>query len=230
MYVASFSDATRSLLENARERVRSGELSERRLARLIGVSQPHMHNILAGKRALTPEVADRVLEALGISLASLEGAPSRGEPAAALAPWLAGPLGGGRAFPGEAAEPLARFFRQEILAGLFSPYLGRVAEQETGMQPTLLPGDDLLLECGGAGLRRLRPSRIYAIEWRGKSYLCRCRSDGDAMALWTDSETAFPPPKRIALGRRKLEEVVRGEVVWHGRVLSFERGSGARAG
>jgi hypothetical protein len=31
-----------------RERVMNGEISERRLAQLTGISQPHMHNVLKG--------------------------------------------------------------------------------------------------------------------------------------------------------------------------------------
>ena len=38
----SLNDLHRRLVEVARERVRSGEVSERGLARLCGVSQPHM--------------------------------------------------------------------------------------------------------------------------------------------------------------------------------------------
>src|SRR5579885_3347408 len=43
----------------------------RRLARLTGVSQPHIHNILKGIRTLTPDVADLVLEHLDLDLLDL---------------------------------------------------------------------------------------------------------------------------------------------------------------
>ena len=46
-------------------------LTERGLAGLIGVSQPHMHNILKGIRKLSPVVADRILATLEISLLDL---------------------------------------------------------------------------------------------------------------------------------------------------------------
>ena len=54
-----------------RERVQRGELTERRLARLTGISQPHIHNVLNGKRSLSPEAADRVITTLGINLLDL---------------------------------------------------------------------------------------------------------------------------------------------------------------
>ncbi len=49
-------------------RIRDGELTERGLARATGVSQPHMHNVLKGARVLSPELADQVLERLGMSV------------------------------------------------------------------------------------------------------------------------------------------------------------------
>lgn len=52
-------------------RIDNGEYTERGFARLIGISQPQMHNILKGQRKLSPEVADTILSKLQISLAAL---------------------------------------------------------------------------------------------------------------------------------------------------------------
>ena len=52
-------------------RVRNGEITERRLALLTGVSQPHIHNVLKGARMLSPEIADQILECLHISIFDL---------------------------------------------------------------------------------------------------------------------------------------------------------------
>ncbi len=57
--------------EEIRWRVRNGEISERGLARLAGLSQPHVHNVLKGVRVLSPESADRLLRALGLNAADL---------------------------------------------------------------------------------------------------------------------------------------------------------------
>ncbi|HJT87699.1 MAG TPA: helix-turn-helix transcriptional regulator [Bryobacteraceae bacterium] len=53
------------------ERIRSGEWTERRLALRAGVSQPHLHNVLRGKRLLSPAMADRILHSLHLDLAEL---------------------------------------------------------------------------------------------------------------------------------------------------------------
>jgi transcriptional regulator with XRE-family HTH domain len=59
------------LILNLRERVRTGEITERRMARLTGVSQPHLHNVLSGKRSLSIEMADQILHCLHLELLDL---------------------------------------------------------------------------------------------------------------------------------------------------------------
>jgi transcriptional regulator with XRE-family HTH domain len=61
------------LLEMVRERVRNGQMTERRLGRLTGVSQPHIHNVLKGVRFLSTELADQILEQLEIAPTELLG-------------------------------------------------------------------------------------------------------------------------------------------------------------
>ena len=48
--------------------VRSGDATERGLARLTGVSQPHMHNVLKGKRLLSLGMADQIVAQLHLDL------------------------------------------------------------------------------------------------------------------------------------------------------------------
>ncbi len=59
------------LIAQIRWRVQNGELTERRLARMIGVSQSHMHNVLKGIRVLSPAMGDRILQHLRLSLLEL---------------------------------------------------------------------------------------------------------------------------------------------------------------
>lgn len=66
-----FMKLQKRLVAVIKEKVRNGNLTERGLARQIGVSQPHLHNILKGVRKLSPEVGDQILEALEISLIDL---------------------------------------------------------------------------------------------------------------------------------------------------------------
>ena len=54
-----------------RERVRNGELTERGLARMVGISQPHMHNVLQGKRTFSIETTDDVMRYLRVDVLDL---------------------------------------------------------------------------------------------------------------------------------------------------------------
>src|SRR5580700_9335013 len=65
-------------VSQVRARVRNGEISERGLARLTGISRPHIHNVLKGVRALSMEKADQILARLRIDLADLLIVPEAG--------------------------------------------------------------------------------------------------------------------------------------------------------
>lgn len=110
-----FNQLLNRLLGEARLRIRNGQLTESGLARLSGISQPHMHHILMGKRGLQPAVADRLLAALSLDIADLIEAESsfhaqwappdshlqsvaNAEPAV-LVPMLAGLIGAGFPLP-----------------------------------------------------------------------------------------------------------------------------------
>ena len=52
-------------------RLHNGEYTERGLARLLGVSQPQLHNVLKGTRGLRTVLADRMLSRLGMTTLEL---------------------------------------------------------------------------------------------------------------------------------------------------------------
>jgi plasmid maintenance system antidote protein VapI len=59
------------LLAFVRLRIKNGEYTERGLARILGISQPQMHNVLKGVRGLRPALADRFLRKFGITALEL---------------------------------------------------------------------------------------------------------------------------------------------------------------
>jgi plasmid maintenance system antidote protein VapI len=61
----------RRLVESLRRSIGNGLMTERGLARRAGISQPHMHHILKGVRALSPQVADRILRAFELTVMDL---------------------------------------------------------------------------------------------------------------------------------------------------------------
>ena len=54
-----------------RKRVRNGELTERGLARMVGVSQPHVHNVLHGRRTFSLETTDDMMRQLRVDVLDL---------------------------------------------------------------------------------------------------------------------------------------------------------------
>ena len=64
MDALDFAELQRRLVAYLSEKVRNGDITERRLARITGVSQPHMHHVLCGKRGFSMEMADQVMRAL----------------------------------------------------------------------------------------------------------------------------------------------------------------------
>lgn len=220
-----FSTLAARLVDRANDAVRRGEISERGLARLAGYSQPHTHNVLHGVRGLSAAMADDLMRALRISLTALltpeEGGPSSsgGQPGAP-APVLAGTLGGGRAFPVEPRRPEVESFPWGSLQGLVRPAVCRVDRDETAMWPELRPGDTVLLDRCPRKRRGPRLEDIYAIRWKGRGYLRRCRVVGGRLLLVSDQEwPGAGPPGRAELNRDEILGVIHGRVNWIGRRL-----------
>jgi hypothetical protein len=69
----TFHDLQGRLIAFVVTKIRNGEFTERRLARLLGVSQPQLHNVLKGVRALKPDLADRLLHRFEICVLDLVG-------------------------------------------------------------------------------------------------------------------------------------------------------------
>jgi hypothetical protein len=59
------------LVDHLQRRVRNGEMTERGLSRLTGVSQPHIHNVLKGKRLFSLSSADGILRQLRLDVLDL---------------------------------------------------------------------------------------------------------------------------------------------------------------
>jgi len=67
----SYSHLSNLLLEYARNLIRNGEYTESGMGRLLGISQPHVHNVMKGVRPVTPELFDLMLRRLGVDVLDL---------------------------------------------------------------------------------------------------------------------------------------------------------------
>ena len=66
-----FRDISERLILFVVGRIRNGDYTERGLARVAGVSQPHLHHVLKGARPLRPELADVLLACFRINVLDL---------------------------------------------------------------------------------------------------------------------------------------------------------------
>jgi plasmid maintenance system antidote protein VapI len=67
----SFQALQSRLIQFVNLRIKNGDFTERGLARILGISQSQVHNVLKGARRLQPELADHLLYKLDISVLDL---------------------------------------------------------------------------------------------------------------------------------------------------------------
>lgn len=161
--------------------MRNGELTERGLARLTGVSQPHMHNLLKGTRALSAEIGDRILYHLRLSALDLVDTSTlrkyliSQEPEDlslhSYLPVLNGRIGPSHPWPTD-VEAYERFpIARHITDGMFHPVVARAAD-DVRMHPLFADGDLLLLDQSHRARTEIDPDAIYVIK-RGRVGLVR---------------------------------------------------------
>jgi transcriptional regulator with XRE-family HTH domain len=221
-----FHELSARLIRHLTARDRRGEMSERSLARLTSYSQPHIHNVLKGSRALTAELADRVLQLLGVPLVALfsqEELSGISPPAVAefpATPLLEGRLGGGNLFPRPGRESNLYYLPARLVATVVSPAVVQMDDRETAMSPFLEPGDWVLLDRSPAARRRPQFENAYALSWNGKGFVRRCRVVRGALVVVPDNpDLSGKIPAQIALAEHDILEVVRGRIAWVGREL-----------
>ena len=60
---ASLSSARQHILKVCKQRIDNGSFTERSLARMSGLSQPHIHHLLSGQRTGTDDALDKLAQA-----------------------------------------------------------------------------------------------------------------------------------------------------------------------
>jgi hypothetical protein len=214
-----FEDLYRRLIETALERVRSGEVSERGLARLCDTSQPHLHNVLKNVRSLSPVSADRLMRALNIAIPDLLWRrPGDIQASVKPVPVLRHRLG-----PGVEANldfhmgnyPLP----VSLVSSVVNPVLARLSP-DLLLPRALAPGDLALLDQNPA-VRANPPgdSRWVVMEPGGlRVRYVRRRDESVCIA----NEATVHDPQQwqpVATMRGNILDVVRARIVWISREM-----------
>ncbi len=210
------------LLAVLRMRVRTGEITERRLARLTGFSQPHIHNVLKGRRVLSVELADEILRRLRITVADLMAPAEAGLERfdrEATAPVLEGWLGPGLPLPRRPSAVERYPFPRGLLAAVEAPAVVRLSA-DPRMHRSIRHNDLALLDHAPARRMYPEPKFLYVINRQGEGLIRRVRRQGNTLRLLTDdSLESLGTEECISLSDRHLLDVVRARVSWIGRTF-----------
>ncbi len=216
----TFHDLDLRLLHLLNRKVQRGEISQRRLARLSGFTQPHIHKILKGAIRIHAELADALLSCLGLSVEHLlEGESARDEIHTRIPLWRDA-IGPRQVFPDRLDESTYLLFPQPLVSHLVCPVLLQLDDDEWSMSPLIDPGDVVLMD--QAVPHRLHPvfEQISVLSFDGRGAVCRCQVVGGMLVLASEkSRYPDPLPDAIPLGNLQILDVVRGRIVWSCREL-----------
>lgn len=213
------------LLEVLRQRLSNGDFTERGLARAVGISQPHIHNVLKGVRTLSPDMGDQVISGLGLSLMELLGVDELGEAlmekqarrlGTQSVPVLSGTLGPEDPFPNLRAVSAWVAARDPELRALRRP-----AFVPLGADPAV----PAIWRTFGFGLLdfdeacRTEPGLPgwYALRWRGGGYLRQVRlRDRHLAVLGQRTLEDGEGPEMIDVETGSILQTVKATLVWLG--------------
>jgi transcriptional regulator with XRE-family HTH domain len=225
MYFQEFQDRLVSVL---RSRLQNGELTERRLARLTGISQPHVHNVLKGKRILSLRAADRILHRLGLSVLDLLRPEESAESACsacglkeryAEVPVLEGWLGPGLPLPRESSKVERYPFPRSRVTSMENPVVARLAT-DAQMAGFCGENDLVLLDQSRDKRLHLEEEALYVVNRHGEGLLRRLHLEGTDLLLLTAVSPGQPEEREVVhLEGGHLLDVVKARVTWIGRWL-----------
>ena len=221
----TYREAQLKLLAYVVDRIRNGELTERGFARLIGISQPHVHNVLKGVRNLSPEVFDSILKYFHMSLLDLasteevEANLRRRKPLTHVpeAPFLDSPIGPGLQWPAginwRRSYPLP-FPSMVMQTGLVMAELA----PDSYMRETLAGWDVALLDTSDRARSEISPFGLYVVSRGGESVLRYIRPGARGFYLLSDTTLEKPAEwERLEIAASDFVETVKARVRWVGR-------------
>jgi hypothetical protein len=211
-----FADVRNALVAVLRTRVRNGELTERGLARLVGVSQPHIHNVLKGVRSLSPELSDQILQHLRLTLldlierermeAHLSFVHDRGY---VYVPLLKGRIGPGCAWPTELSSTERLPFSGSHVAAIVKPVAARLAE-DPRMVDIFTAGDVVLLDQSLRARTVIEDGGLYVVKSATGGIVRRVEMvNGSAYIVADDAKRLPATWRQIDLDSRQITRLIR---------------------
>ncbi|MBI2688764.1 MAG: hypothetical protein HYX27_20880 [Acidobacteria bacterium] len=229
---ASFHGLQFRLLEHLRKRIRNGEITERGLARLTGISQPHVHNVLKGVRTLSPDLADVLLSRFRLTLLDLF---TREELARYLArstshresrfyavPVLAGLLGRNQPIPRKGPHREVHTVPLHLAESATDPLVASLAA-DPEMEPLFADRDLVLLDQSETARTLFQREGYYVVRTVEGPVVRALLRDGDTLYLITERNRAATSQwERMTLAGRDLLDIVLARVIWLNRRRRWE--------
>lgn len=212
------------LLLLLRARVQGGEITERSLAKLTDISQPHIHNVLKGTRKFSPEIADSILRKLGLTILDLFDA---GELVAHLSKssphedqrhgsvsMLNGDLGPGKPLPALTRTAERFTVPQSQLKMVTDPVAARLAF-DPQMRGTFEGGEVVLLDQSEMSRVFLEPQSLFVVLADRGALVRKLERGPDHLKLLGGG--GEDTGEIVDLRGRELHQVVLARVVWMNR-------------
>ncbi len=220
----SFAALQERLVEILRSKVRNGETTERGLAKLTGVSQPHIHNVLKGQRLLSGELADLVLQRLHLSALDLMereemvaylNRSANLEARAVPVPVLEGLLGPGLPLPRQVPSPMMHTVPHQQAAAATQPVVVQLSG-DPEMLSVFEPGDYVLLDQSETLRTCLQPLNYYVVNTPSGALVRAVRREANELVLLpnTTHEGPLDGLPRLSLENSDLLRLVLARVVW----------------
>jgi len=229
----TFQDARLKLLAYVRDQVRNGEFTERGFARLIGISQPHAHNVLKGVRNFSPEIFDLALKNLHLSLLDLVPTDEieaqlqhRAHDRIVGVPFLELPIGPGEPWPDKSwhGKPWPGATAHSTYPAPF-PFIAPPAEwmmvriaSDSAMATTLSTFDIALVDTSPQVAGAISPRGVYVVERNGEALIRYIRAGAKCHYLVSDRDMNHPTAwEALPLSVAQLTSAVKARVIWLGR-------------
>lgn len=216
-----FEQLQQRLLVLLRAKVQGGEFTERSLAKLTGISQPHIHNVLKGARHFSPEIADSILQKLNLTTldlfdsreltAYLSRHSTHHDQRYSRVAELEGVLGPGQAIPKSVPDGETYTIPQSQLKTVTDAVAARLGF-DPEMRSTFAGGEVVLLDQSEMGRTYLEPQSLYVVLTARGALVRKLRQSGET--LWLRNGSDSDTGETIELAGRSVIEVVVARVVW----------------
>ena len=193
-----FATLRQRLLATLRTRVRNGQLTERGLARSVGLSQPHIHNVLKGVRILSPDVADLILRELDLSILDLLDRTELDayshaaiRPGCVQLPVLECKIGPGQPWMPSISGVRSFRIKPSIVPSLVRPVVGRTVA-DPSMGPRFAGEDFVLLDQSETARRDIESGGLFLVLRQRDSVIRRIRRSADGLGIVAASDNGDP--------------------------------------